>query len=420
MAKERDDDTIAKITGTNVHLNMEIDRDEIYCEQRLRFMSKGVGDLSYLLQGIEESISPDINASLLSTFTEEEVFLALEEMGPTKALGPDGFPSLNFGHLNSTDIVLIPKIQNPSNLVKFRPIGLCTILYKIVAKTIANRFQGVIGNCIDAAQSAFVQGSLISDNVLLAYEILHTFRKKPTGLKGFMAVKLDMSKAYDRVEWGFLKEVIEGLSALMRLAMKEGLLKGAKASRRGPAITHLLFADDCILFEKATRKGTSLLKGILKEYKDYSGQCVNFNKSTIFYNSNTSEGNRDEVSKILGVRPSTDMEKYLGFPSGKRFISESKAGAIGSYLKEVMRYLSNQYFRQFRPMLCRVSFYLILFGEKLKISSPSFGVKKHMGSREFIGVNGSICVDQKMREEWALRTWLNLMWPYWLNKAGES
>ncbi|KAA3484884.1 reverse transcriptase [Gossypium australe] len=75
-----------------------------------------------------------------------------------------------------------------------------TVIYKIVAKTIANRLQEFIGRCIDNAQSAFVPGRLISNNVLLAYEILHTLSQKRTGKKGFMAVKLDMSKAYDRVE----------------------------------------------------------------------------------------------------------------------------------------------------------------------------------------------------------------------------
>ncbi|KAH1063494.1 hypothetical protein J1N35_028481 [Gossypium stocksii] len=102
--------------------------------------------------------------------------------------------------INLTNIVLIPKIPDPSNLTHFRPISLCNVLYKIMAKAIANRFQVVIEKCIDDAQSAFVPGRLISDNVLLAYEVLHMLKQKRTGKKGFMVVKLDMSKAYNRVE----------------------------------------------------------------------------------------------------------------------------------------------------------------------------------------------------------------------------
>lgn len=72
----------------------------------------------------------------------------------------------------------------------------------------ANRLQKVLDECIDGAQSVFVPGRLISDNVLLAYEVLHSFKNKRCGRKGFMALKLDMSKAYDRVEWPFIKEMM--------------------------------------------------------------------------------------------------------------------------------------------------------------------------------------------------------------------
>ncbi|XP_016704247.1 uncharacterized protein [Gossypium hirsutum] len=340
MEEERNDDTMTKIIDTKVHLNKEINRDEIYWEQRARanWLKAGDKNSSYFhkhdsfrrknntiarieLDGgreatdermisIKKTISSDLNEELTSKFTEEEVFSALKGMGPTKAPRPDGFPTLFY-----------------------------------------QRYWHIVGR-------------LISDNVLLAYEILHTFQQKQTGNKGYMAVKLDMSKAYDRVEWSFLKEVMlrmgfakewvdlimkcinlatyavntngrrgrifkssrgllqgdplspflfllysEGLSTLMRLAMKEGLLKGAKASRKGPEISQLLFADDCILFGEATDSGVRMLKGILKEFEECSGQCVNFDKSTVFFSTNTLVEKRGEVSTSLGVGGSTDMEK---------------------------------------------------------------------------------------------------------------
>ncbi|KAA3455702.1 reverse transcriptase [Gossypium australe] len=444
MKEDRDDEILSKIIDTKIHLNMEIEKNEVYWEQRARvnwlrhgdrnttyfhncataqrransisklildngqeinkesiiqveaknyfenlFTSKGVADPRVILEGIEGNISVETNKCLQAPFREDEVRMALKGMGPTKAPGPDGFPVtffqkywhivgkevlgfclgvLNEGRevdaVNITNIVLIPKVQKPTSLVNFRPISLCNVAYKIIAKTIAKRMQDVMATCIGQAQSAFVLGRLISDNILLAYELLHTFRQKRTGKKGYMVVKLDMSKAYDRVEWGFLKEVMnkmgftskwidlimrcvtsvsyavtinenrgrifkptrglrqgdplspflflicnEGLSALMRIAKKKGLNRGAKASRKGPEISHLLFADDCLMFGEAIEKGARVLKDILKVYENCSGQCVNFGKSLIFYSTNTNEESKAAVLRLLGIRSSSSPEK---------------------------------------------------------------------------------------------------------------
>lgn len=90
---------------------------------------------------------------------------------------------MDVSSINKTTIVLIPKIPNPLNITNFRPISLCNVLYKLLAKVIANRLRIVIDRCIDLAQSAFVLGRLISDNVLLAYEIFHTLKNKRLGKK---------------------------------------------------------------------------------------------------------------------------------------------------------------------------------------------------------------------------------------------
>lgn len=117
----------------------------------------------HLLSGIDTSISTEVNIFFTARYTEVEVYAALKEMGPTKTPGADGFPTLfyqcywyivggdviafcvsilndgkEFDLVNNTDIMFIPKCQNPTNSIKFRPINLCTILYKIVAKVITN------------------------------------------------------------------------------------------------------------------------------------------------------------------------------------------------------------------------------------------------------------------------------------------
>ncbi|KAH1123132.1 hypothetical protein J1N35_006292 [Gossypium stocksii] len=107
----------------------------------------------------------------------------------------------------------------------------------------------------------------------------------------------------------------EGLSSLIRLAEDKGFLIGVKASRSGPVISHLLFADDSILFGEATKEGVTILKNILQEYESCSDQCVNFNKSTIFFSSNTTKEVKAEISRMMGVRCSTNIERYLGLPN---------------------------------------------------------------------------------------------------------
>ena len=90
-------------------------------------------------------------------------------------------------------------------MTDFRLISLCNVIYKIISKVIANRLKTILPQLISPTQSAFVPGTLITDNVLLAYETLHAMHGRKKGKKGALTLKLDVSKVYDRVEWNFLR-----------------------------------------------------------------------------------------------------------------------------------------------------------------------------------------------------------------------
>ena len=109
---------------------------------------------------------------------------------------------------NETLITLIPKNDAPLNFNQFRPISLCNVVYKIIAKILINRMKPLLPNCINPAQSAFIPGRQIVDNIILAHESIHHLNNKRQGKDGYMALKLDMSKAYDRVKWNFIAAVM--------------------------------------------------------------------------------------------------------------------------------------------------------------------------------------------------------------------
>ena len=98
--------------------------------------------------------------------------------------------------LNATHIALFPIIKNPSRVMDYRPISLRNILYKLLSKVLANQLKKVLLHIVSSNQSAFIPGRLITNNVLA----MHTMDGRMKGRKGYMALKLYMSKAYDKVE----------------------------------------------------------------------------------------------------------------------------------------------------------------------------------------------------------------------------
>ena len=96
-------------------------------------------------------------------------------------------------------------------VIKFRPISLCNVIYKLISKVLVNRLKSLLPSIVSENQSAFQARRVITDNILMAFETLHYMKTQQNGSTGFMALKLDISKAYDRVEWSFLECLLRKL-----------------------------------------------------------------------------------------------------------------------------------------------------------------------------------------------------------------
>ena len=110
---------------------------------------------------------------------------------------------------NDTHICLIPKTKNPQKITEYRLISLCNAVYRVLAKVLANCLKKILPEIVSEAQSASVPRRLITDNVLIAFETMHHIKLRRKGKEGLMAIKLDMSKAFDRVEWDCLARVMQ-------------------------------------------------------------------------------------------------------------------------------------------------------------------------------------------------------------------
>ncbi|XP_060960728.1 uncharacterized protein LOC133031275 [Cannabis sativa] len=371
-----------------------------------------------VVRGINCSVSNVHNEALLQPVTPEEIKQALFQMHPDKApglvgMGPGFFqqhwetvgPDIvhlvtNFfvteelpPSINDTHLVLIPKKKNFTTMGDLRPIALCNVSYKIVAKVLANRMRGMIDLIISPTQSAFIPGRLISDNIMVAFEVMHYLKRKRRGKKGFMALKLDMSKAYDRVEWDYLKAVMvkmgfaskwinlimkcvtsvrysvvhnghilgpiipsrgirqgdplstylfiicaEGFSALIKSYEANRIIQGCRVANGAPSITHMLFADDSYLFCQATSDAAGSMNRLLHTFELASGQRVNVTKSSIFFSPNTVTSVKEQITSILGMAEATAGSFYLGLPN---IIGRKKTVILGFLKNKIVNRINS-------------------------------------------------------------------------------
>ncbi|KAK1563420.1 hypothetical protein Q3G72_027295 [Acer saccharum] len=106
----------------------------------------------------------------------------------------------------SSFIVLIPKVKDPQSFDKFHPISLCNVIYKVFSKILVDKLSLVIGDLISSEQGVFVRGRSIFENVTFTQEMTKMLYRKVRG--GNVILKIDMSKAYDRVEWKFVDQTL--------------------------------------------------------------------------------------------------------------------------------------------------------------------------------------------------------------------
>lgn len=341
-------------------------------------------------QAIRRPLSEDQIASLGRPSSETEIKDTIFSLARGKAPGPDGFGVEFFKsnwdlvgplmveavkdffvtgrllrEINSTILVLIPKIPNATSVNDYRPIACCNTIYKCITKVLANRIASVLQDAISPSQNAFVRGRRIMDNILLAQELFAGFHLQPYLPK--CAVKVDFQKAYDTVDWDFLEVVLRAFrfpDHFIRLIMicvrtpmfsisLNGDLHGFFPSSRGlrqgdpmspylftlvmeifsgiltssaeqpgfkfswrcnaTRLSHLFFVDDVFLFCRADMASIRLLKDGLDTFSKWSGLKLNNSKSEVFLAGGSDEL-RGQIKDTFGFVEGKLPVRYLGTP----------------------------------------------------------------------------------------------------------
>ncbi|KAL0439838.1 UNVERIFIED_CONTAM: hypothetical protein Slati_2466800 [Sesamum latifolium] len=154
-------------------------------------------DLRYLRPWAHHILSEEETRSLLLPVTTDEIKQAVFDIDETKAPGPDGYSS---GFFKAAWPIVGREVNNPTVVAEFWPISCCNVLYKVITKILVQRMRGILDKLISPSQNAFVPGRSIGDNILLAQELFYGYNQQH--LPPRCALKVDLRKAYDTVEWG--------------------------------------------------------------------------------------------------------------------------------------------------------------------------------------------------------------------------
>ena len=340
---------------------------------------------------------------MIKPVEDEEIKIALFDIDDNKSPGPDGFSSKFFKsmwdtvskdfcaavkeffesgemlkEINATVIALIPKKDTPCFVSDFRPISCCTVIYKCISKIMVGRIRNHLSSIVSENQSAFIPGKSIIDNILLSQELVKGYHRN----RGYprCALKVDIQKAYDTVNWDFLRSILGQFGfhpVMIRWIMKcvesssftlsingeyHGYFEGKRGLRQGcplspylftlvmetfslilnrkisqeplfkyhwkckqQKITHLCFADDLMLFCNGNKASVRIIKDALEEFAGIAGLQPNVSKSHIFF-GNVRERTKLKILETLPFVEGKLPMRYLGIPliTNRLFVRDCK------------------------------------------------------------------------------------------------
>lgn len=354
---------------------------------------------SDLAQIIDFRCPSNVATSLVSPILAAEIREVIFHMPSNKAPGPDGYtmefykaawPVIGpdivtavqsffvFGFLpkgvNATILSIIPKHEEAITIRDYRPIACCNLLYKVISKIIANRLKHLLPEAIEPNQSAFVKGRLLLENVLLATELVKDYHRDSVSSR--CAIKFDISKAFDTIQWSFVVQVLRVMNFPERFVewihtcistasfsvsvngdlagfftSSRGIRQGCSlspyiyviinnvlskmlnaAAARGDfgyhprcsavGLTHLSFADDILVFSDGKAES---IRGILNSFQQFaavSGLCINISKSSVFVAGEEKE-NLAQAVMSNGLSVDTLPIRYLGLPLTTKTMTRS-------------------------------------------------------------------------------------------------
>ncbi|XP_048492374.1 uncharacterized protein LOC125493253 [Beta vulgaris subsp. vulgaris] len=389
-------------------------------EAFLEFYKKLLGTEKSAIKHVSSSVIQEGNVvtenqqeSLCAPFTGEDVKAAFFDIEDNKAPGPDGYTScffkkawpcigediinavLNFfqtgkllKQLNTITLCLIPKVEQPIDVSQFRPIACCNVMYKAISKMLCSRLKVVLPSLVDQVQSAFVANRVIMHNIFICQDMLKNYKRKSAPAR--CTLKVDLKKAYDSLNWEFIRELLIGLNFPERfihwimeclttpsysLSVNGGLngfFQGKRGIRQGDPISplifvlameyftrlmkkmshrvefkfhhrceqlkihHLIFADDLMLFSKGDIQSVVLLVRTLKAFAESSGLEASPEKTAIYF-GNVKEVDQNRILQITGYRKGIFPFRYLGVPITSKRLNKADCDIlVDRMLKRIM------------------------------------------------------------------------------------